>query len=46
MDKPVIGEIAPDFQAKSTNEEMISLKDFKGKSNVILFFYPKDNTPG
>lgn len=35
---------APDFQAPSTDGD-ISLKDFKGKT-VILYFYPRDNTPG
>jgi len=39
------GEKAPDFQGKNQNEEIISLSDFKGKK-VILYFYPKDNTPG
>lgn len=39
------GELAPDFKAKSTEGKDISLKDFRGK-NVILYFYPKDDTPG
>lgn len=36
---------APLFEAKNHNGEVIKLSDFKGKK-VILFFYPKDNTPG
>ncbi|EHQ28476.1 thioredoxin-dependent thiol peroxidase [Mucilaginibacter paludis] len=39
------GEKAPDFTAKNQNGEEISLSDYKGK-NVILYFYPKDDTPG
>jgi len=37
---------APDFSAKNENGETISLKDFKGKKHVVLYFYPKDDTPG
>lgn len=40
-----IGQKAPDFSAKNQNGETIHLSDFKGKK-VILYFYPKDNTPG
>jgi len=40
-----IGQPAPDFCLHNQNEEQITLKDFKGKW-VILYFYPKDNTPG
>jgi len=40
-----IGNKAPDFKGIDDNEKSISLTDFKGK-NVILYFYPKDNTPG
>lgn len=39
------GMKAPDFTATIENGETISLSDFKGKK-LILFFYPKDNTPG
>lgn len=39
------GDNAPDFVLKDANETEISLKDFRGKW-VILYFYPKDNTPG
>lgn len=40
-----IGKTVPDFEAPSTGNKSIRLSDFKGK-NVILYFYPKDNTPG
>jgi len=39
------GDQAPGFSAKDQNGKTISLSDFKGK-NVILYFYPKDDTPG
>jgi peroxiredoxin Q/BCP len=41
-----IGDKAPDFMLKSDKDEDVSLKDFLGKSDVVLYFYPKDNTPG
>ena len=40
-----VGDNAPEFNLKDSNEKEISLKDFKGK-RIILYFYPKDNTPG
>jgi len=43
---PVIGKMAPDFTLPSSTGEPISLKQFKGKKTVILYFYPKDETPG
>ena len=43
---PVIGRPAPDFSLPSTTGENISLKQFKGKKTVVLYFYPKDDTPG
>jgi peroxiredoxin Q/BCP len=45
MAKPKEGEKAPDFNAKDQNGKAVSLSDFKGK-NIILYFYPKDDTPG
>ncbi|MFS0645964.1 thioredoxin-dependent thiol peroxidase [Siminovitchia sp. 179-K 8D1 HS] len=38
-------EMAPDFTLLASNGEEVSLSDFKGK-NVVLYFYPKDMTPG
>lgn len=40
-----IGDKAPEFKGIDENGTSISLSDFKGK-NLILYFYPKDNTPG
>lgn len=36
---------APDFEGETASGEKIGLKDFKGKW-LVLYFYPKDNTPG
>jgi len=36
---------APDFNLLNEDGESVSLKQFRGK-NVVLFFYPKANTPG
>ena len=43
--EPKVGDRAPDFRLRSTRGKELSLKDFKGK-DVILYFYPKDDTPG
>jgi peroxiredoxin Q/BCP len=40
-----IGDRAPDFSFTDPEGKMVSLKDFKGKK-LILYFYPKDDTPG
>ena len=45
MNQLLVGQEAPKFSAKNQNGELISLEDLKG-SKVILYFYPKDNTPG
>ncbi|MGO1060893.1 thioredoxin-dependent thiol peroxidase [Planococcus sp. FY231025] len=37
---------APDFSMKNEAGETVSLKDFAGKKYVVLYFYPKDMTPG
>ena len=39
------GEKAPDFSAIDQNEKTITLSEFSGQT-VVLYFYPKDNTPG
>lgn len=39
------GDKAPDFSLPASNGKTVSLKDFAGKK-VVLYFYPKDNTPG
>lgn len=40
-----IGQKAPDFKAKDQQGNTVKLSDYKGKK-VVLYFYPKDNTPG
>jgi len=37
---------APDFSCPNQHGEDVRLSDFKGKHNVVLYFYPKDDTPG
>ncbi len=41
-----VGKVAPAFTLVNQNGEKISLKDYKGKKNVVLYFYPKAMTPG
>ena len=45
MSKISIGKPVPNFKLPATDDKSITLADFKGK-NVVLYFYPKDNTPG
>ena len=40
-----VNEKAPNFTLNDQNGETVSLSDFRGK-RVVLYFYPKDNTPG
>jgi peroxiredoxin Q/BCP len=40
------GDPAPEFELPSSNGETVRLSDFRGKSEVVLYFYPKDDTPG
>tara|TARA_B100000686_G_C16651791_1_gene895978 strand:- start:191 stop:649 length:459 start_codon:yes stop_codon:yes gene_type:complete len=40
------GKKAPDFTAIKHDGEKIKLSSFRGKKNVVLYFYPKDMTPG
>lgn len=39
-------QLAPEFSALNQESKTISLSDFREKQNVILYFYPKDDTPG
>jgi peroxiredoxin Q/BCP len=41
-----VGDTAPDFTLTSQTGESVSLGDFRGKTAVVLYFYPKDDTPG
>lgn len=43
---PAVGQPAPDFTLPSTDDRDVSLADFKGKQAVVLYFYPRDDTPG
>ncbi len=46
-DQPVrVGESAPDFSLPASTGGTVSLADFRGKQDVVLYFYPKDDTPG
>ena len=40
------GQVAPDFALPDADMEMLQLSDFKKKKHVVLYFYPKDDTPG
>lgn len=40
------GVAAPDFTLTATDGRTVKLSDFKGKKSVVLYFYPKDDTPG
>ena len=42
---PQIGDSAPDFTAQTDTGDSVSLADLRGKK-VVLYFYPKDDTPG
>ncbi len=43
---PKIGNLAPAFTLPDQDGKPVSLKQFKGKKNVLLYFYPKAMTPG
>ena len=40
------GNTVGDFSAPATTDSTFKLSDYKGKSNIVLYFYPKDSTPG
>ena len=41
-----IGDLAPNITSPNQYEKSVSLKDYQGLKNVVLYFYPKDDTPG
>ncbi len=45
MAKVSLGKAIPDFKGRITNELIIKFSDYKGQ-NIVIYFYPKDNTPG
>jgi peroxiredoxin Q/BCP len=40
------GDTAPNFEGPTSDGSKLSLKNFLGKKNLVLYFYPKDDTPG
>jgi peroxiredoxin Q/BCP len=45
MSKATLGKPVPDIEVRATDDQTFRLSDLKGKQ-VVLYFYPKDNTPG
>jgi len=41
-----VGQIAPAISSPNQNNQIINLSDFKGEKNIVLYFYPKNDTPG
>jgi peroxiredoxin Q/BCP len=41
-----VGSTAPDFELPATGGAKVKLSDFRGKKAVVVYFYPKDDTPG
>lgn len=46
MSLPKLGNLAPTFSLLNQRGETVTLKSFKGKSKVVVYFYPKAATPG
>lgn len=43
---PEVGDPAPEFTLKTDTGDDLALSDYRGSKRVVLFFYPKDDTPG
>ena len=41
-----VGENAPEFSLPDADMESVDMAAYKGKKHIVLFFYPKDGTPG
>ncbi|MEI7508286.1 MAG: peroxiredoxin [Flavobacterium sp.] len=41
-----VGDTLPDFKAKDTNGKLFNSQDYIGKHSLVIYFYPKDDTPG
>ncbi len=39
-------QTAPEFNAPNQHNQIVSSSDYKGQKNIVLYFYPKDDTPG
>ncbi|WP_411823888.1 thioredoxin-dependent thiol peroxidase [Leptospira sp. 'Mane'] len=46
MAELIVGKKAPGFTAKNANDESVKLADLVGKNGIVLYFYPRDMTPG
>ena len=46
MGKVKVGDMAPDFELKDKDGNLIKLSNFRGEKSVVVYFYPKDETPG
>lgn len=46
MAAPQVGDMAPDFELSDKDGRMVRLSDYRGKKNVVVYFYPKDETAG
>jgi len=46
MTYPIIGKPAPDFKLLDQNGNFVTLKQFRGKCNAVIYFYPRAMTPG
>ena len=46
MTYPKVGNLAPAFKLRNQHDEVISLRDYRDKKNVVVYFYPKAMTPG
>ena len=45
MSSVALNQPVPEFQAEATGDQTVRLSDLKGR-NIVIYFYPKDNTPG
>jgi peroxiredoxin Q/BCP len=45
MTSPLLNQPAPDFTREAHDGQQVRLADYRGKSVVVLYFYPKDGTP-
>lgn len=46
MSRVKVGDSAPDFNLPAFDGNSVSLIDFRGRKNIVLYFYPRDETPG
>ena len=46
MGKVNVGDYAPDFELKDKDGNLVKLSSFRGEKSVVVYFYPKDETPG